>query len=127
MRAGLYELCVQAILDEPGKADRIWSIDVEYRNAGADTLSCRRNQWILFDDAGYSYDPLGDTSLLARHGRPALTGERFLTPGMRLRGWLAFKLPPDLRVQRLQFLTGFLNTHTVEFLFETPTNVKRET
>lgn len=48
-------------------------------------------------------------------GRPALGGERFATSGMRVRGWVAFKIPDGIVLARLQFLTGHLETRTAEF------------
>jgi len=39
---------------------------VEYRNrSGRENLSCRRNQWLLYDKGGYTYK--AETELTAAH------------------------------------------------------------
>jgi hypothetical protein len=34
-----------------------------------------------------------------------LAGERFVNPGMKVRGRLAFNIPMSVRLERLQFIT----------------------
>jgi DNA-directed RNA polymerase subunit RPC12/RpoP len=118
LKVGEYEIFVHQIMEETTPKERLLFVNLEYRNTRHESLSCRRNQWVLFDAEGYTYDPATNTSLLEARERPALTGERFINPGMRLRGWIVFKLPEHCIVDRLQFLTGFLGTKTAEFLLQ---------
>src|SRR5690349_20575009 len=48
---GDYEIFVHTIGEELEGKERVLFIDAEYRNPGTKTLSCRRNQWVLFDTA----------------------------------------------------------------------------
>lgn len=106
----------------PPPSTRVCFIDVEYANPTIDqALSCRRNQWFLYDTAGYNYEaePSGEQWYRAR-GRPFLGGERLLNPGQRLRGWLAFRVPAEATISRAQFLTGFLNSHVADVALDVP-------
>lgn len=115
LKVGNYDIMVHQILEEKIDKQRYLFVNVEYRNNSSDTLSCRRNQWILFDADGYSYDTESSPNLYQKQERPPLGGERFINPGMRVRGWVAFKIPSAVVVERLQFLTGYLSTKTAEF------------
>lgn len=99
---------------------RVLYINVECRNRTRNkTLSCRRNQWYLFDAEGYSYEAESDNPRLYQdQDRRFLGGERFLTPGTRVRGWLAFKLPENAVAERVQFITGFLGTKAADIALE---------
>ncbi len=118
LKVGEHEIFVHAILDERGELERLVYVNVEYRNNSAETLSCRRNQWVLFDAEAYPYDTISNTTMLEQAGRPPIGGERFVTPGGRVRGWVVFKFPESAVVEKLQFLTGFLKTKTAEFLLQ---------
>jgi hypothetical protein len=118
LKVGNYEIYLHSITDEKVGQDRIIYANVEYRNNINETLSCRPSQWVLFDTDGYTYDTLGMTALFEDRGRAPLRGERFINPGMRVRGWLAFKVPASSVLERLQFLTGHLTTRTVEFILK---------
>lgn len=112
-----YEVCVQAIAEETVKTDRVLSIEVEYRNATPVPLTCRHDQWVVFDAAGYTYEPVKDfvaPELYEPVGKRYLGLTRILTPGMKLRGWLVFRLPASTRVAYLQF-SGGTPAKTVEF------------
>lgn len=115
LKVGKYEICIHFISEEYFEDQRLLYANVEYRNSDTETLSCRRNQWILFDAEGYSYEAASKPALLEKRGRPALS-ERFVSRGMRVRGWIVFEIPPKIVLQRLQFLTGYLVTKTAEFL-----------
>jgi hypothetical protein len=104
------------VQEEKVNEKRVIYLNVEYRNNGSETLSCRRSQWILFDAEGYTYDSATATVYYEGHSRPALGGERFISPGMKVRGWVAFEIPPTAIIERVQFLTGHLTTKTAEFL-----------
>lgn len=118
LKAGQYEIFVDALSEEAVQAQRLIFVNVAYRNNGSETLSCRRNQWVLYDADGYTYDALGEPRLFEAQERVALNGERFISPGMHLRGWIAFKIPSAAALERLQFLTGFLGTKTIEFMLK---------
>jgi hypothetical protein len=98
------------------QTQRLFFADVAYRNPSAETLSCRRSQWVLYDKEGYSYDAEGNNNLFTPKERAPLGGERFITPGTRVRGWVAFIIPKSAQIERLQFLTGHLSTKIAEFL-----------
>ncbi|GAB4577839.1 MAG: hypothetical protein Fur0022_05710 [Anaerolineales bacterium] len=118
LRVGNFEIFVHAILEEKENERRFIFVDVEYRNPGKETLSCRRNQWILYDAQGYTFDAASDSSLLEKRGRPPLTGERFVNSGMRVRGWVVFSPPMNVNLERLQFITGFFMPKTAEFILQ---------
>ncbi len=116
LKVGKYEIFVHAVFEEKMESRRVVWADVAYRNNGTEQLSCRYSQWILFDSDGYTYDASSDSSLFREKDRPPLGGERFITPGMRVRGWVAFVVRPQTTVERLQFITGHLTTKIAEFL-----------
>jgi hypothetical protein len=116
LKVGSHEILVHQIFEETIDKQRYLFANVEYRNNSSDTLSCRRSQWILFDADGYTYDTEGNSDFFQKLERPALGGERFINPGLRVRGWIAFKIPAAAVIERLQFLTGYLSTKTAEFL-----------
>ena len=115
---GDYKIHVHSIKEEQVQVRRVVFVEVEYRNPGAETLSCRRNQWVLYDADEYTYKATPRTALLERSELPALGGESFIRPDMRVRGWLAFEIPSAAKLERLQFFTAFLGTKTAEFLLE---------
>ena len=105
--------------DDPDNP-RIIFVDVIYKNPHAEqTLSCRTNQWSLYDEDGYSYEPKGNNNwLYDNNGKPFLGSSRQLNPGLKLRGWLAFELPRQAIPERLQFLDGFIAGNSVDFKIE---------
>ncbi len=115
LAAGDYEVFVHEMFEEKVKEQRVFYANVEYRNPGSDILSCRHNQWVIFDRDGYGYDSSWDSNLFKEHV-PGLTGERFASPGMQVRAWVAFKVPSEVEIIRLQFITAFLSTRTIEFI-----------
>jgi len=102
------------------KQQRVIYAEVEYRNrSGRENLSCRRNQWLLYDKGGYTYK--AETELTAAHlyaAKRYFGGERFLNPGMNARGWLAFQVPEDANIIVLQFLSAFIGTKTADISVE---------
>jgi hypothetical protein len=118
LKVGPYEIFVHAIFEEPVDSRRVVYAEVEYRNSGLEQLSCRSSQWVLYDSEGYTYDTQSESALFAAQERPRLAGERFLTAGMKVRGWVAFVIRKPAVVERLQFLTGHLTTKTAEFLLK---------
>jgi hypothetical protein len=110
---------LRQVVEEKKDDKRIILIDIEYQNKTDDVLSCRSNQWVLFDIDGYTYSSFyNDPTLFEDRRRPSLTGQRFANPGGRLRGWLAFNVPNDVVIEKVQFLTAFLSTKTVEFTLQ---------
>lgn len=121
MRIGDYNIFLHDVIDEVVDGKRHFYINVEYANPrSVNQLSCRSNQWLLFDDQNYSYETVyGYKSIYEDKGRPHLGGERFVNPNMAVRGWLAFSVPLNARLTRLQFFTGFLATRSVDILLDT--------
>jgi hypothetical protein len=106
---------------EPELVDgkRLVFIEVEYTNQrSAEALSCRRNQWVLYDAQGYSYEAEYGDEVYEIKKVQYLGSERFLNQNLKLRGWLAFKIPETASVQRIQFFTSFLGTEAVDILVE---------
>lgn len=101
---------------------RILFVNVAYRNPHTGkTLDCRRNQWVLYDAEGYTYEASGSNDwLYENNGKPFLGGQRYLSPGTKLRGWLAFELKLEIMPERMQFIDGFLKGNTADFLLSTP-------
>lgn len=120
LRVGDYEICVHDVFEEPVQDERVIYVNVAYRNTSNKNLSCRRAQWVIFDVDGYTYDPESRNTLLEPFGRPPLSGERVIAIGMRVRGWLAYKIPKGCTIERLQFLTGYVSSKITEFLLAQP-------
>lgn len=120
MRVGDYEIFLHELLDDRVGEQRVIYINVEYTNPRSSSpLSCRCGQWLLFDAENYSYETAGaNRTLYDDKQRPYFGGERFLNPGMRARGWLAFKVPKHAQLKRLQFFTGYLSTKTVDIVLD---------
>lgn len=118
LRVGNHEIFVHELRDEIFENERFISVNVEYRNNSNETLSCRRNQWVLSDAESYTYDTVAYGDIYEKQGRPPIGGERFVNPGGHVRGWVAFQFPKNAGVKQLQFLTGFLSTKTAEFLLQ---------
>jgi ribosomal protein S27AE len=117
LRVGTYDVFLHSIALESVKKERVLYIDVAYRNSSAAALTCRHDQWVAFDLEGYTYEPVKDFSapeLYDGNGKRYLGMSRVLTPGMRLRGWLAFQLPASATVEYLQFSAG-IPAKTAEF------------
>ena len=118
LKVGEYEIYLHEIVQKQVDGQQLFAVNVEYRNNGAETLSCRRSQWILFDTDGYTYDNDAWGKLPEELTGQPLGGDRMVTPGSRVRGWVSFKLPQNTMVEKLQFLTGYLNTRTAEYLLK---------
>lgn len=121
VEVGEYDLIVHKITEQQRihrqKQERIIYIDIEYRNRTEDEeLSCRRNQWYVYSEAGHKYEAESDmTASSLYHDKHYFGSESALKPGMNVRGWLAFVLPAGARIRVLQFMTAFLGTKTAEF------------
>lgn len=116
LRVGDYEIFLHELSAEQDGDQQVIYINIEYANSRSKSpLSCRRNQWLLFDQENYSYEAEGTSKTLYEDKqRPYFGGERFLNLKMHARGWLAFKLPITARLKRLQFFTGFLSTRSID-------------
>lgn len=64
LKVGKHEIFVREVFEEKPSAQRVFYLNVEYRNSGAEALSCRCSQRILFDSNGYAYDTASDSALL---------------------------------------------------------------
>lgn len=99
--------------------ERVIYINVVYRNRTAKkVMSCRRNQWVLYDDNGYSYDPESADRYYDPQQFRYLGGDRAISPDTKLRGWLAFVVPFDAVLERVQFLDGFLGMKSAAIFFK---------
>ena len=124
VRVGEYEVIVHKatgrVHGQGQNKARVISIEIEYRNeTNEKDLSCRQNQWILYDENGYKYNAQsGSLAVHLYHDKHYFGNTCTLKPGMNVRGWLVFTLPENAKTQALQFITAFLNTQTAEFDIE---------
>jgi ribosomal protein S27AE len=117
LRVAEYEVCLQRVSLETVDKERVLYIDVAYRNPSSTALTCRHEQWLVFDTEGYTYEPVKDfdaRELYEGNTKRYLGMSRIITPGMRLRGWLAFLVPAPTTIEYLQF-SGGAPTRTVEY------------
>jgi len=116
-----YDIFVHTLIEEQDVIDnkRLVFIEVAYaNNRSAEALSCRRNQWYLYDDQGYSYEAESSPDLYENKDVQYLGGERLLSQNMELRGWLAFKVPANTVITRIQFMPDFLTTKTADIIID---------
>lgn len=116
LRVGEYEVFVHSIGEETVQKQRVLYIEVAYRNASSIDLTCRHDQWVVFDRDGYTYEPTKDydfRALYESNARRYVGLSRVITPGMLLRGWLGFVLPETALLAYLQF-SGGIPAKTVE-------------
>jgi DNA-directed RNA polymerase subunit RPC12/RpoP len=120
LRVGDYQIFLHEVVEDQTDDQRVIYINIEYANPRSKSpLSCRRNQWLLFDQENYSYEPVGSSKpLYEDQHRPYFGGERLLNLNMHARGWLAFIVPPTAQLKRLQFFTGYLSTRSVDILLD---------
>ena len=111
------------------KKQRIFHAEVEYSNrSGKENLSCRRNQWLLYDQNGYTYQAQSEAVAPQLYQAKAyFGGDRFLNPGMNARGWFAFQVPGDAKLIVLQFLTAFIGTKTADIRVENEIELEQTT
>ncbi len=110
IQVGDYYIIVHEITQEyvGDEREHIVYANIEYQNNTQDKAqSYRLNQWSLFDVAGYAYEYETSAYLYQDRDKPRLR-EGLLNPQTHVRGWAAFKVPQDVVLERLQFLTGFL-------------------
>lgn len=109
LHVGEYEVRLHRIVEEKVDERRVLYVDVAYRNNSTDSLTCRHDQWVLFDREGYTYDPIrdfDDPQLYGAFDRRYHGLSRIITPGMKLRGWLAYVIPASAFIDYLQFSGG---------------------
>jgi ribosomal protein S27AE len=117
LRVAAYEVCLHSVAFETMNKQRVLYIDVAYRNRSSTALTCRHDQWIVFDRDGYTYEPVKDfdaRELYDGNAKRYVGMSRIITPGMRLRGWLGFQIPAAATIEYLQFSAG-IPAKTVEF------------
>ena len=117
LKVGTYEIFLHEVQELRDKA-HFFCANVEYRNTGSESLNCRRNQWLLYDSDSYSYEGDPFAKLPDSLNGKLLGGDRTLTPGSHLRGWVVFELSKSATVGRLQFITSLISTKTAEFIFK---------
>ena len=123
IQVGDYDVFVHEIVEEQEVVDgkRLAYIEVEYaNNRSEEELSCRRNQWYLYDEQGYSYEAETSRDIYDKKDLQYLGGDRFVNPNMKLRGWLLFQVPEDATIKNIQFITGFIGTETADIIFDEP-------
>ncbi len=119
-----YEIYVHNVVDQEyifnAKTKRIIYIEVEYRNqTQIENMSCRSNQWHLFSTDGYSYETISIVgSAIYYQDKQYFGGERIINPGRNVRGWFAFEVPYEKKLQYLQFMNAFLGTKTADIELE---------
>jgi hypothetical protein len=123
VQVGDYDIFVHEIIEEQDVVDgkQLVYIEVEYaNNRSAEELSCRRNQWYLYDDQGYSYEAESSGDIYEEKDLQYLGGDRFLNQNMKLRGWLVFKVPENAAIKNIQFVTAFIGTETADIMLDKP-------
>jgi len=121
VQVGDYGIFVHQIIQEPDIVDgkHFVNIEVEYaNNRSVKQLSCRSNQWNLYDSQGYSYEAESSSNLYENKGLQYLGDDRFVNQNMQLRGWLVFKVPESATIKRIQFITAFIGTKTVDIIID---------
>ncbi len=116
LRVGELEVFLHQVGVEMVEKKRVLYIEVSYRSAAPGAVTCRHDQWVLFDREGYTYEPVKDydfRTLYEDGVRPYLGLSRVLTPGRMLRGWLGFVVPPTAVLEYIQF-SGGIPAKTVE-------------
>ena len=119
-----YEIYIHRVFDQEyifnTETKRMIYIEVEYRNqTQIENMSCRRNQWHIFSQDGYSFEPI---SLIGNaiyyEDKPYFGGDRIINPGRNVRGWFAFEIPQEKKPQYIQFMNAFLGTKTADIELE---------
>ena len=116
LRIAEYDLILHGIENSMIADRRVFYIQVEYENKASGPIKYRHDQWVIFGRDGCSLEPVKDFTHphLYSDEKIYLGMTRVLNPGMHLRGWLAFVLPPALTVEYLQF-SGGTPVRTAEF------------
>ena len=127
---GDYDILVHKLIEQiiitDSKNERIIYAEVEYRNqSGKDSLSCRRNQWRLYEEDGYNYESESQVTAPNLYtDKKYFGGDRFINPGMNARGWFAFRVPEQAKIITLQFITAFIGTKSTDISVENTINVE---
>lgn len=101
--AGL-DVLLHSLNEERSDKEHVLCAEVEYINRTTDPVKYRHDQWIVFDQAGYTYEATMDyLHPKLYEGKIYVGRTRILNPGMRLRGWLVFPLPAESAIECLQF------------------------
>lgn len=113
------DIFLHSFSEETIEKEHVLCAEVEYVNNTDASMKIRHDQWIVFDKAGYTYEATMDYLHPKLYKGKTYTGRtRILNPGMRLRGWLVFILPPNSEIECLQFSAGIPITKTAEFRIE---------
>ncbi len=130
IKVGRYHLCIHALwllfVDEGGlinfgvemqegelvlmdeDARRVFYINVEYQNRSNHPIDYRHMQWTLYDQAGCGFDHeyYFDSLFRKQDLLPLRSGT--LNPDTKVRGWVAFVIPPETTIARIRFMNDFL-------------------
>lgn len=124
IHVGDYEICVHKVTEQgylfKAGPKRFIYVEVEYRNqTEVENMSCRRNQWHLFSQDGYSFEAISEIGgAIYYKDKPYFGGDRIINPGRNVRGWFAFEVPYEKKLQYIQFMTAFLGTKTADIDLE---------
>jgi len=77
-------------------------------------MSCRPNQWSLFDKQGHSYRRIAIGTHQYFRTRHQFR-EQVIGLGQNLRGWIAFSVPNDAEITVLQFKTAYIGAKIANF------------
>ena len=109
------DVLLHSFSEETINKQHVLCVEVEYENKTVDPIKYRHDQWIVFDKSGYTYEATMDYLHPKLYkGKIYIGGQRILNPGMKLRGWLVFILPPEKVIECLQFSAG-TPAKTLEF------------
>ncbi|MCU0491267.1 MAG: DUF4352 domain-containing protein [Chloroflexaceae bacterium] len=89
-------------------------IEVAYSNESQEPIKYSLGQWMLYDTDGYAYE----FELINRYYQQLAEHklqEGLLAPGRRVRGWVAFKVPPSAHLAYVQFRSGYTAEQGIEF------------
>lgn len=116
LRVAEYDVNLCRVIAETIEGEQVIYVEVEYENKFSAPLKYRHDQWIVFDMDGHTFEPAKDFTHphLYTNGKIYLGMTRVLSPGMKLKGWLAYLLPENIKFKFLQFAAG-TPTKTVEF------------
>jgi len=121
--AGAYVVCVFGIQDRivrPASGaratpERSVCIEVGYTNRTTRVQKHRCSQWLLTDTEGYRYT-MRMESYMYQELQARRLPEGWLSPGRQVRGWVAFGFPESAVIDYVQFMTGYLDGHVVDFV-----------
>jgi hypothetical protein len=117
---GGMEIIVHEVVDplvprdvaEPTPGKRRVAVDVEMRHGnGGGAISYDASKWRVYDVDGFAFE---GTTLGGDAKEPKLVAGA-LTPGNKTRGWVTFEVTETSKLQRVEYLTGYLSANVASF------------